>query len=86
MEERYDQVHRGSSGLGGAKEEGCLWVGVELDEPVGRNDGSLVVEIPNEDGEGTKQEKRRLFACQEKYGVLVRPQKIEVVTSHHWMI
>lgn len=61
-------------GLGGVKEAGCVWVGVELDEPVGRNDGSVLVEA--EDGEG--QEKRRVFQCGEKYGVFSRPEKVEV--------
>ena len=65
-------------GLGGQREEGCLWVGVELDEPVGRNDGTVIVEISDEDGKATKQEKRRVFECQDRYGVLVRPEKVEV--------
>ena len=64
-------------GLGGLREEGCLWVGVELDEPVGRNDGSVAVEVDDEDGKA-KQETRRLFECRDKYGVFARPEKLEV--------
>ncbi len=64
-------------GLGGQREEGCLWVGVELDEPVGRNDGSVAVDIDGEDGKA-KQETRRLFECRDKYGVFARPEKVEV--------
>lgn len=60
-------------GLGGAREAGCVWVGVELDEPVGRNDGSVSVET--EDG---GHRLRRVFECKDKYGVLARPEKIQV--------
>jgi tubulin-specific chaperone B len=60
-------------GLGGEKEAGCLWVGVELDEPVGRNDGSTKIEV-----EGGAQESKRLFECKDKFGVFVRPEKVEV--------
>jgi len=60
-------------GLGGAREAGCLWVGVELDEPLGRNDGSVSVET--EDG---GHQTKRVFQCKDKYGVLVRPEKIQV--------
>ena len=59
-------------GLGGDREAGCRWVGVELDEPVGRNDGS--VKVMDENG---KEQVRRLFDCRNKYGVLVRPEKVE---------
>jgi tubulin-specific chaperone B len=73
-------------GLGGEREAGCRWVGVRLDEPVGRNDGSVEVEIVVErsgDGDGEvetekRKEKRRLFECPDKFGVFVRPEKVEV--------
>ena len=61
-------------GLGGEREVGCRWVGVELDEPVGRNDGSASVE---EEEEG-KVESKRVFECRDKFGVFVRPEKVEV--------
>ena len=65
-------------GLGGSREDGCLWVGVELDEPVGRNDGSVAVEVESEGSGPTKQETRRVFECRDKYGVFARPEKVEM--------
>ncbi|OAL36551.1 hypothetical protein AYO20_04167 [Fonsecaea nubica] len=65
-------------GLGGQREEGCLWVGVELDEPVGKNDGSVQVELEEEEGGKRAQETKRVFECADKYGVFVRPEKVEV--------
>lgn len=59
-------------GLGGDREVGCTWVGVELDEPVGRNDGSVKIEV-----EG-KEEIRRVFSCKDKFGVFARPEKVEM--------
>ena len=45
--------------------EGVVWVGVEVDEPVGRNDGTV--------------KGRRVFECKgEKFGVFVRVEKVEV--------
>jgi tubulin-folding cofactor B len=41
-----------------------VWIGVEYDEPLGRNDGSV-------DGE-------RYFACRMQYGAFVRPDKVRV--------
>jgi tubulin-specific chaperone B len=60
-------------GLGGERETGCRWVGVELDEPVGRNDGSAEVEVG-----GGPLENKRVFECKDKFGVFVRPEKVEV--------
>jgi tubulin-specific chaperone B len=71
-------------GLGGEREAGCVWVGVELDEPVGRNDGSVKVEVVVERGEGGEKETerrtetRRVFECKDKFGVFARPEKVEV--------
>lgn len=59
-------------GLGGEREAGYVWVGVELDEPVGRNDGTVKIHGP-----AGKEETRRVFDCKAKYGLLVRPEKIE---------
>lgn len=40
------------------------WVGVTLDEPTGRNDGTV---------KGT-----RYFTCTSNHGVFVRPERVEV--------
>ena len=59
-------------GLGGDAEAGCRWIGVELDEPLGRNDGSVSVVVDH-----NKTDVRRLFECRTRFGLLVRPDKVE---------
>ena len=64
-------------GLGGDRERGCVWVGVEFDEPVGRNDGSCEVEVV-ENGKKGREMKRVFQTKGRNYGGLVRPQTVEV--------
>lgn len=43
---------------------GAPWIGVALDEPFGKNDGSI-------NGE-------RYFQCEKNHGVIVRPERIQI--------
>jgi len=50
---------------------------VRFDEPVGRNDGTVPVLVAV-DGGGEGGEMRRLFECGSGFGVVVKPEKVEV--------
>ncbi|OBZ73726.1 Tubulin-folding cofactor B [Grifola frondosa] len=41
-----------------------IWVGIEYDEPIGKNDGSVQGE--------------RYFTCQQNFGVFIRPDRVKV--------
>ena len=70
--------------------ENGAWVGVELDEPVGRNDGTVPASRAGGDGDGDgvevggsgggndggKGERKRYFQCRAKHGVFVRPDRV----------
>lgn len=61
---------RQSAGEGGGS-SGGWWVGIELDEPAGKNDGSIAAQ------DGSSQ---RYFTTEgnRKSGVFVRPERVEV--------
>lgn len=78
----FEETRRGSvrfvgpiDGLPGPA--GAPWVGIEFDEPVGKSDGSVEVELESDDGELNKS-RIRLFQCKDKFGTFVRPERVIV--------
>ena len=60
-----------------------VWVGVEYDEPIGRNDGSYAFFFASNanrrrDGILFRVQGERYFTCRPNYGVFVRPDKVRV--------
>ena len=68
------EIPSGISGTGGP------WVGIELDEPTGKNDGSIGRVKQDSDGtdEKASQSNSRYFQCRPKYGVFVRPNRLDI--------
>ena len=68
------EITPGSSKIGGP------WVGIELDEPTGKNDGSISGVKQNDDGDADNTAGRsvRYFQCRPKHGIFVRPDRLEV--------
>ena len=68
------EIPSGSSGTGGP------WIGVELDEPTGKNDGSIsrVGQASEGSEEKTTHPSGRYFTCKSKHGVFVRPDRLEI--------
>ena len=57
------------------------WVGIELDEPTGKNDGSISSSSGSsskESGKHGQQQSARYFTCKPKHGVFVRPERVEI--------
>jgi tubulin-folding cofactor B len=60
-----------------------IWVGVEYDEPFGKNDGSCVLESISRlfrcpDLWTNSIQGERYFECRQNYGAFVRPDKVRV--------
>lgn len=58
------------------------WVGVEYDEPIGKNDGTSVLRFSFlnhkfADRYVYRVQGERYFECRQGYGVFVRPNKVE---------
>lgn len=56
-----------------------IWIGIEYDEPIGKNDGSCVLvsgSFPISCCQSVQGE--RYFTCSQNYGVFVRPDKVKV--------
>lgn len=57
---------------------GAKWVGIRLDEPVGRNDGTVEVKGGTAASEDNAGGRKRYFEAGKNCGVFVRPEKVEV--------
>jgi tubulin-folding cofactor B len=52
------------------------WIGITLDEPTGKNDGSIPAK--GKEGEEGYVPGARYFQCLPKCGVFVRPERVEI--------
>lgn len=64
--------------LHGSSKTGGPWVGIELDEPTGKNDGSIGNVSDDGDADNTAGRGVRYFQCRPKHGIFVRPDRLEV--------
>lgn len=60
-----------------------IWIGIEYDEPIGRNDGScvnlfLLISDDDDDVASCRVQGKRYFTCRPNYGVFVRSDRVTV--------
>lgn len=70
--------------VGATKFSKGVWIGVEYDEPLGKNDGSYVISESTMARQLIRRKQlyrvqgERYFTCASNYGVFVKPEKVRV--------